>query len=70
MEFRIERTVTFVETAYVEADSLEDLKEKLPSETLEWDVDFEYDPTVEKIVAYDEIGEDFELPVEILEDDS
>ena len=69
MEYRIERKVSFVETAYIEADSLEDLKEQLSSEKLEWDVDFEDDPTVEKVVAYDETGEDFELPTDILEDD-
>lgn len=68
MEFRIERTVSFVETACIEADSLEDLKEKLPSETLDWSVDFEYNPTVERVVAFDD-NDEFELPVEILEED-
>ena len=69
MEYRIERKVSFVETAYIEADSLEDLKEQLSSKKLDWDVDFEDDPTVEKVVAYDETGEDFELQTDILEED-
>lgn len=71
MEFKIERKVSFVETGYIEAESSEDLIKKLKTATLNWDVDFEYDPTIESIEAYDENGEEIDevIPADIMEED-
>ena len=69
MEYRIERKVVFWEEAHIEADSLEDLKEKLKSAKLYWDIDPEY-PKIENMFAYDEDDEEYELPNDIMENDS
>ena len=69
MEYRIERKVTFIEEGYIEADSVEDLKEKLKTAQLEWDVDFEFNPEIEAVTAYDEEDETIELPADIMEED-
>ena len=69
MEYRIERKVTFIEEGYIEADSVEDLKEKLKTAQLEWNVDFEFNPEIEAVIAYDEEDEMIELPADIMEED-
>lgn len=70
MEFRIERKVSFIETANIEADSLEDLKEKLKTATLDWYVDFEFNPEIEAITAYEEDCDGcFDLEPNIMEED-
>lgn len=69
MEYRIERKVNFIETGYIDADSIEDLKEKLKTSKLEWNVDFEFDPQIEAITAYDEDDEAIDLPSDIMEED-
>ena len=58
MEYRIERKVSCIETGYIDAESIEDLKEKLKTAQLDWDLDFEYDPTIEAITVYDEDGDE------------
>jgi len=69
MEYRIQRKVSFIEEAYIDADDLEDLKEKLKTEKLDWDVDFDCDPNIEYVIAYDEGNSDFEFPADIMEED-
>lgn len=71
MEYRIERKVSFIETANIEADSVEDLKEKLKTAKLDWNVDFEFDPTIEAITVYDEDGDEVgdDIPTNIMEED-
>lgn len=71
MEYRIERKVSFVETGYIDAESIEDLKEKLKTAQLDWDVDFEYDPTIEAITVYDEDGDEVDesFPTDIMKED-
>lgn len=70
--YRIERKVSFLETGFIDADSVEDLKEKLKTATLDWDVDFEFNPEIESINIYDdETGDavDGEFPADIMEED-
>ena len=71
MEYRVERKVSFIETGYIEADSVEDLKEKLKTAQLDWDVDFEFNPEIEAITVYDEDGDEVgeEFPTDIMEED-
>ncbi len=71
MEYRIERKVSFIETGYIDAESIEDLKEKLKTAQLDWDVDFEYDPSIEAITVYDEDGDEVDesFPADIMEED-
>lgn len=69
MEYRIERKVSFIETGCIDAENEEDLKAKLKEAKIDWDVDFEYDPTIESVTAYDEEDECIELPKDIMEKD-
>jgi hypothetical protein len=70
MEFRIQRKVSFVEEAIIEADSMEEAKEKLKKATLDWNVDFDYDPTIESIIITDyEYDNEEELPTDYMEED-
>ena len=71
MEYRIERKVSFIETGYIDAESIEDLKEKLKTEKLDWDVDFEYEPSIEAITVYDEDGDEVDesFDADIMEED-
>lgn len=74
MEYRIQRKVVFYEDGYIDAESLEELKEKLKTATLDWDVDFEFFPEIESVYAFgrddngDEV-EEYELPKDIMEED-
>lgn len=71
MEYIIERKISFIETSGIEADNLEDLKEKLKTTKLDWDVDFECDPVIESVKAWDEDEVDsFELPTDIMKEDN
>lgn len=56
MEYRIQRKVSFIEEGCIDANSIEELKEKMKTETLDWNVDFEFDPTIESIYVFDEDG--------------
>ena len=71
MEYRIERKVSFIETGYIEADSVEDLKEKLKTAKLDWDIDVEFNPEIEAITVYDEDGDEVgdDIPANIMEED-
>lgn len=71
MEFKVERKVSFIETAYFEADSIEEAKEQLKGEEeFDWDVDFEYDPTIESVTLFDlDNGEEEELEADYMEND-
>ena len=66
-EYRVQRKVVFYEEAYIEAESEEDVKEKLKTAQLDWDVDFEYNPTIEEIFVFEsedgsDVDDGFELP--------
>ena len=69
--YRIERKVSFIERGYIDAESIEDLKKKLKTAQLDWDVDFGCDPTIEDITVYVEDGDEvYELfPADIMEED-
>ena len=69
--YRIERKVSFIERGYIDAESIEDLKKKLKTAQLDWDVDFEYDPTIEDITVYVEDGDEVDesFPADIMEED-
>ena len=69
MEYRIERKVTFIEEGYIEAENENDLREKLKTAKLEWDVDFQFNPEIEAVTAYSEEDEMIELPADIMEED-
>ena len=70
MDFKVKRKVSFTEEAYIEADSMEEAKELLKKATLDWDVDFEWDPTIESIIITDdESGDEEELPTDYMEED-
>ena len=60
MDFKVKRKVSFTEEAYIEADSMEEAKELLKKATLDWDVDFEWDPTIESIIITDDESGDEE----------
>ena len=62
MEWRLEKTTSLVEYAFIEADSLEELEEKLESEipNLEWDHDKD-SYYIDKFCAYDDNEEEYEL---------
>ena len=69
--YRIERKVSFIERGYIDAESFEDLEKKLKTAQLDWDVDFEYDPTIEDITVYVEDGAEVDelFPADIMEED-
>ena len=74
MEYRIQRKVVFYEDGYIDAESLEELKEKLKTAKLDWEVDFEFFPEIESVYAFernDDGDEDDgdELPNDIMEED-
>ena len=69
MMYEIERKVSFLQVCNVEADSLDDLKEKLKTAKLEWDI-HDCDPVVESVTAYDEnFDSEYELDKSILNHD-
>lgn len=71
MEFRVTRKVSFVEEAIIEADSMEEAKKLIKKATLDWDVDFEFNPTIEKVFIRDDdgyFGEE-ELSADYMEED-
>lgn len=71
MEFRVTRKVSFVEEAIIEADSMEEAKELIKKATLDWEVDFEFYPEIEKVFIGDNEGyfEEEELPTDYMEED-
>ena len=70
MQYRIERKVSFLEIGYIDAENEEDLKEKLKTAKLEWDVDFDFDPQIDAITVYDEDCEEIcQLPPDTMKED-
>ena len=67
-EYRVQRKVVFYEEAYIEAESEEDVKEKLKTAQLDWEVDFFAYPRVEEIFVFEQdrdggdVDDGFELP--------
>lgn len=68
MEFRIRRTVSFEEHAFIEADNFDELKEKMKDEEINWNVDID-DVVIEDAIVEDDEGEQYDLPDDILEED-
>lgn len=70
MEFRVTRKVSFVEEAIIEADSIEEAKKLIKKATLDWEVDFEFYPKIEKVFIGDnEAFFEEELPADYMEED-
>lgn len=67
MEWRIEKITSLSEWAFIEADSIEELKEKLRTElpNIEWEHD-KLDYCVDKFCAFDENEEEYELDKKML----
>lgn len=67
MEWRVEKITSLAEWQFIEADSIEDLKEKLRSElpNIEWEHD-KLDYCIDKFHAFDEDGKEYKLDKKML----
>ena len=67
MEWRVEKTTSLLEWAFIEADTIEDLKEKLKSElpNIQWEHD-KLDYCIDKFCAFDYDEEEYELDKKML----